>query len=100
MKVFKRIAIVLSFSVLVLLSCAGTALAQFSENSVSILSDIIVPILVIIDRLLDVWVNAASGNTLTDPYGLDLVKSLATIIQHLATFYAQFSLLLPANNVM
>ena len=99
MKVWQKIAAALSFSLLMPWLGSSTALAQDDNPSVSILSDILVPILVIIDKLLDYWVNSISGNSLTDPWGTGLVSSLATIIQQMAKVYAQFSLLLPGNNL-
>ena len=71
---------------------SGTALAQ--DGSVSILSDILVKVFVIIDGVLSPFV---SGNVLTDPEGQALVASLATIIHNVADFLAQFSILLPAS---
>ena len=99
MKVWQEIAAALSLSLLMPWLSSSTALAQATNQPVSILSDILVPILVIIDKLLDYWVNSISGNSLTDPWGTGLVTSLATIIQQMTTFFAQFSLLLPANNM-
>ena len=99
MKVWQKIAAALSLSLLMPWLSSSTALAQDTNQPVSILSDILVPILVIIDKLLDYWVNSISGNSLTDPWGTGLVNSLATLIQQLVTFLAQFSLLLPANTM-
>ena len=99
MKVWQKIAAALSLSLLVSWLSSSTVLAQDNNQPVSILSDILVPILVIIDKLLDYWVNSISGNSLTDPWGTGLVNSLATLIQQLVTFLAQFSLLLPANTM-
>ena len=99
MRVWQKIAAALPLSFLIAWLSSSTALAQDENPSVSILSDIIVPILVIIDRLLDYWVNSVTGNSLTAPMGISLVSSLGTIIQQMTKFYAQFSLLLPANNM-
>ena len=99
MKVWQKIAAVLSLGVVLPWLGSGIALAQDTNQPVSILSDILVPILVIIDKLLDYWVNSISGNSLTDPWGTGLVASLATLIQELTRFFAQFSLLLPYNNL-
>lgn len=98
MKLWHRVAAALSLGLVTPLLCSSTAMAQDSNPPVSILSDILVPILVIIDKIMDYWVNSATGNTLTSPWGAGLVQSLATLIQQLTTFFAQFSLLLPANN--
>ena len=97
MKFWQRLAAPSAVGLLVPLLHAGTAPAQ-EDNTVSILSDIMVPILVIIDKILDYWVNSVTGNTLTSPWGEGLVQSLATLVQQMTTFFAQFSLLLPANN--
>ena len=98
MKFWQRLAAPSAVGLLVPLLHAGTALAQEDSPPVSILSDILVPILVIIDKILDYWVNGVTGNSLTSPWGEGLVESLATLVQQLTTFFAQFSLLLPANN--
>lgn len=71
----------------------GTALAQDGEMP-SILSDVLVPILVIINEVLGHFV---VGNTLTDPAGESLVVSLNTMVHYVADFLAQLSILLPAN---
>ena len=76
-----------------LVSERGTALAQDGQMP-SILSDVLVPILVIINEMLGHFV---VGNTLTDPAGEDLVASLSTIVHYMADFLAQFSILLPSN---
>lgn len=99
MKLWERAAAVLSLSLFMSLFAPSTALAQDDNPPVSILSDILVPLLVIIDKILDYWVNATAANSLTYPWGTGLVASLATIIQATAQFYAQFALLLPANNL-
>jgi len=90
MKRWQRIAIGM-LGPLVPLLWAGTALAQDDESSFSLLDEIIVPIMAIIDGILSYWVD---GNTLTDPLGEQLVASLSQIFQELADFFAQFSLLL------
>jgi len=69
----------------------GTAFAQDGDNIPSLLDEIVVPIMVIIEGILGYWV---AGNTLTDPVGEQLVASLSQIVQELADFLAQFSLLL------
>ena len=96
MKRWQKISAVLSLGLLGLLSRSGTALAQSEANTVSILSGIIVPILVIIDRLFDFWVDSVTGNTLTNS-GEQLVTYMATIIQNVTLFFAQFSTLLTGN---
>jgi len=78
-------------SPLVALWWAGTAFAQDSENIPSLLDDIVVPIMVIIDGILACWV---VGNTLTDPVGENLAASLSQIVQELADSLGQFSLIL------
>lgn len=62
----------------------------------SFLESIVVPILIIIDELLDYWV---SGNQLTDPWGENLVSTLATIVQNVTLFWAEMSTLLAANTI-
>jgi hypothetical protein len=99
MKRWSKIAAVVLASFIGWLSCSGIALAQSDGNTVSILSDIITPILVIISRALDYWVNAATGNTLTDPMGVHLVSALATAVQNVALFIAEFSTLLVGNTI-
>lgn len=96
MKPWHKIATVLSLGLLGLLSRSGTALAQSDGNTLSILSDIITPILVFIDRLFDFWVDSVTGNTLTNS-GEQLVSYMATIINNLALFFAEFSTLLTGN---
>lgn len=98
MKLWPRLAGALSASLLIALLQADTALAQEDTSSVSVLSDILTPILVIIDKILDYWVNSVTGNTLTSPWGEGLVQSLATLVQQMTTFFAQFSLLFPSSN--
>ena len=100
MKLWPRLAGALSAGLLIALLQADTALAQEDSPPVSVLSDILVPMLVIIDKILDYWVNSVTGNTLTSPWGEGLVQSLATLVQQMTTFFAQFSLLLPANNAV
>jgi hypothetical protein len=39
---------------------------------------------------LDSWVNSATGNTLTDPAGTQLVGSLAQTVVSVVHFLAQF----------
>jgi len=78
-------------SPLVALWWAGTAFAQDRENLPSVLDDIVVPIMVIIDAILGCWV---AGNTLTDPLGEDLAASLSGNVQELADSLGQFSLIL------
>jgi hypothetical protein len=56
-----------------------------------ILSGILLRVAGLIDTLLSYSV---SGNTLTDPSGVQLASSLSTIIQNMTTFCAQLSLLL------
>ena len=99
MKFWPRLAVALSVGLLIPLLQTGTALAQEDSQPVSILSDIMVPILVIIDKILAYWVNGVTGNTVTSPWGEGLVESLATLVQQMTTFFAQFSLLLPSNNL-
>jgi hypothetical protein len=96
MKRWQRIATVVSLALLGLLSKSGSALAQSEGNTPSILSGIIVPILVFIDRLFDFWVDSVTGNTLTSA-GEELVRYIATIVQNLALFFAEFSTLLSSN---
>lgn len=98
MKVWQRLTAGLSAGLLILFSQTEAARAQDTQ-AISILSDIMVPILVIIDHLLDYWVNAVTGNSLTEPWGTQLVASLSTIIQSMTQFFAQFSLLLPSNSL-
>lgn len=99
MKAWHKIAAILSLGFLAPWLYSGTALAQENNQPVSILSGILTPILIIIDKIFDYWVNGVTGNTLTDPLGTQLVAGLATMIQALVTFFSQFSLLLPANNM-
>jgi hypothetical protein len=55
-------------------------------------SDILSSILLRLASLADLFLGyAVSGNTLTDPNGVQLVSALATIMQNMATFSAQFS---------
>ena len=96
MRRWQKITAVLSLGLLGLLSRSGTALAQSEGNTLSILSGIIVPILVFIDRLLDFWVDSVTGNTLTNS-GEHLVSYMATIIQNVTLFFAEFSTLLTGN---
>ena len=98
MKFWQRLAAPSAVGLLVPLLHAGTAPAQ-EDNTVSILSDIMVPILVIIDKILDYWVNGVTGDTLTEPWGAQLVAGLSTVVQSLTLFFAQFSLLLPSNSL-
>jgi len=58
-----------------------------SSNS-DILSDILLRLAALADAFLGY---AVSGNTLTEPGGVQLVSALSTIIQNMATFAAQFS---------
>jgi hypothetical protein len=97
MKRWQQIGTALSLSVLALLSRADIALAQSDGNTLSILSGILVPILVLIDHLLDFWVNSVTGNTLTNPMGEEIVGWIATIIQNVTLFLAEFSTLLTGN---
>jgi len=90
MKSWQRVAIGM-LSPLVTLWWAGTAFADDSQNIPSLLDEIVVPIMVIIEGILGYWV---AGNTLTDPVGENLVASLSQIVQELADFLAQFSLML------
>ena len=60
------------------------------------LENIVVPILIIIDRMLGFWV---SGNELTDPDGQNLVAWISTIVQNVTLFWAQISTLLAANTI-
>jgi len=92
-----RVAALSLLGLLAPLVYAGTALAQTSGNVSSVLSDISVRLLVIIDSFLGYFV---SGNTVTDPKGEDLVAALAGIASNLADFLAQFSTLLTGNSAL
>jgi hypothetical protein len=63
-----------------------------------ILSGILLRAATLVDQLLGYYV---SGNTLTDPNGVQLASSLSTIIHNMTIFYSQLSLLLlyPVNSL-
>jgi len=84
-------AAVLLSSFLFLLARAGTALAQDSGHESDVLSYILADIAALVNHLLGAWV---SDSALTDPLGEGLASALATIVQGLADFFAQFSLIL------
>lgn len=96
MKRLYKISAAMLLSLFALSSQANTALAQSEGNTPSILSGIIVPILTLIDRLFDFWVDSVTGNTLTVS-GEQLVSYMATIIQNVTLFFAEFSTLLTGN---
>ena len=96
MKHWLKIVSILALSLSALFWRADTALAQSDGEQFTILSDILVPILVLIDRLLDFWVNGVTGNTL-NPTGEQLVSWIATIIQNMTLFFAEFSTLWAGN---
>ena len=97
MKSLRRIAVTSVLGLLAPLVYTGTASAQTGGSASSILSDISVRLLVIIDSLLGYFV---SGNTLTEPKGEDLVGAFAGIASNLADFLAQFSTLLTGNSAL
>ena len=70
-----------------------------SGNGLSILSDIFVPIMVIISAVLDHFVNGTSGNSLTD-IGSSFAGAIATLIYHVTLFMAQLSVILPSGNTL
>ena len=88
-------ACLLLSSALAALMGGGKALAQGGDGSLSVLSDVLVKVLVIIDDVLGFFV---VGNALTAPRGEDLVASLATLLHQFTDFVAQFSLLLTGNS--
>jgi hypothetical protein len=94
MRRWQRMGLVLVCS-LMALSRAGTAQAQGGGSSLSILSDVLVKVFVIVDEVLGFFV---SGNALTDPKGEDLAAALATIVHNIMDFVAQFSILLTGNS--
>jgi len=97
MKSLHRIAIASLLGLVAPLVYTGTASAQTSGSASSVLSDITVRVLVIIDSLLGYFV---SGNALTEPKGEDLVGAFAGIASNLADFLAQFSTLLTGNSAL
>ena len=75
---------------LAFLSEAGTALAQDSSGNLPpVLGGILVKLATIVDGILSLWVNSATGNTLTDPAGEQFVNYLAELARNLVLFSAE-----------
>jgi hypothetical protein len=81
----------IGLGLLAFLAEASTALAQDdSGNLPPVLGGILVKLATIVDGILSVWVNSATGNTLTDPNGERLVSALAELARNTVLFFAQF----------
>ncbi len=62
----------------------------------SVMSDIVTPMLVLISAVLDRWVSPITGNTLTDN-GIYFTGAISSLILHLTQFLAEFAAILPGN---
>ena len=80
-------ALALSFTVS--LVTANRALADDAEDIPPVLATIITKTAVLLNGLLDYWVNAATGNTVTDPAGEQLIGSIGQVIVNVVHFFAQ-----------
>jgi len=76
---------------LAFLAEASTALAQDSSGNLPpILGGVLVKLATIVDGILSLWVNSATGNTLTDPNGTQLVNAIAELTRNVVLFFADF----------
>ena len=94
MKRWPLIAWTALLSFLASLGWGGVALAQEGNETRDILSQVVVPILVIVRGTLDYFV---VGNTLTDPKGEQVTMSLATIIHWMVLWVSELTTLLVGN---
>jgi hypothetical protein len=66
---------------------AGIALAQ--EDRYQPVGNVIAKLAVILDNLLNFWVNSVTGNTLTHPQGELFVASISELTRNFVHFFAQ-----------
>ena len=84
------LVLVLSLAVAGLLWDCGVALAQVGGTSSDVLSNVSLRILEMVRDTLGYFV---TGNVLSQHMGTEVVNSLATTAENLATFFAQLSFL-------
>ena len=81
----------IGLGLLAFLAEASTALAQDSSGNLPpVLGGILVKLATIVDGILSLWVNSATGNTLTDPNGERMVSALAELARNVVLFFADF----------
>ncbi len=82
--------VAIAISLFALVSLSNTASAHSADDIPPALASILAKTAAIFNSLLDSWVNSATGNTLTDPAGTQLVGSLAQTVVSVVHFLAQF----------
>ena len=74
---------------IVLSLSANRVLAEDAEDIPPVLANIVTKTGVLLNGLLDHWVNASTGTTLTDPAGAQLIGWMGQVIENVVHFFAQ-----------
>jgi hypothetical protein len=80
----------ITLGLLICILSAGSALAQGDEDIPPVLGEVLLKLAVIFDGILSLWVDSATGNTLTHPMGERFVNYLAELAQNTVLFFAKF----------